>query len=451
MRAPRALRPPGPRALPVLGSLVDYTRDPLGFLDACVRDHGDVVGFELLGTPNFFLQRPEHIEHVLVTRNRNYIKEPFQRELLGGRLLGKGLATSEGEAWLRQRRLMQPAFHRQRIAGYGQVMAGFARQQLEAWRDGEIRDVNADMMRLTLGIAVKTLFGLELHGAEESAGPSLARIMDHFSQMQAFLFPEWLPTPENLRFRAAVQRLDTFVFSVIQQRRAAGGGAEDLLSLLLEARDEDGQRLSDPEVRDEVMTLLIAGHETTSLALTFCLHLLAHHPEAEAALHQELDTVLAGRPPGMEDLAALPFTEAVVKEALRLYPPAWTLGREALEDDEIGGWHIPRGAVVSANPWTVHRDARLYEEPLAFRPQRWRDGLEQRLPRFAWFPFGGGPRLCIGVSFAMMETRLVLATLAQRFRFESVPGEETVALLASISLRPKSGVRVRLRARGPSA
>jgi cytochrome P450 len=446
MSTSRPLRPPGPRALPVAGSILDYARDPLGFIEACVRDHGDVVSATMMGTPTFMLQRPEHIEHVLVTRHRHYRKEPFQRELLGGRLLGKGLLTNEGESWLRQRRLMQPAFHRQRLAGYGRVMAEHARRQVEAWRDDEVRDVNADMMRLTLGIVIKSLFDLELHGAAEAMGPALARIMEHFARLQSLVFPEWLPTPENLGYRAAVEQLDTLVSGLIQRRREAGGGSEDLLSTLLEVQDEDGQRMSDQQIRDEVLTLMLAGHETTSIALAFCMHLLARHPEAEAALHQELDTVLAGRAPTLEDLAALPFTEAVVKEALRLYPPAWSIGREALEDDEIGGWHIPRGAVVVLNPWTVHRDARLYEEPLAFRPQRWRDGLEQRLPRFAWFPFGGGPRLCIGVGFAMMEARLVLATLAQRFRFERVPGEE-VELLATVTLRPRHGVKVRVRAR----
>ena len=447
MSAARAPRPPGPKALPWLGAILDYSRDPLHFIEACVRDHGDVVGVDMLGTPTFLLQRPEHIEYVLVTRHRHYVKEPFQRELLGGRLLGKGLLTNEGESWLRQRRLMQPAFHRQRLAGYGQVMAEYARRQLDEWRDGEVRDVNADMMRLTLGIVVKSLFGLELSGEAEAVGPSLARIMEHFSRLQALVFPEWLPTPENLGYRAAIGELDALVSGLIQRRRESGGGGGDLLAMLLEVQDEQGQRMNDKQVRDEVMTLMLAGHETTSIALTFCLHLLSLHPEAQAALHQELDTVLAGRAPGMEDLAALPFTEAVVKEALRLYPPAWSMGREALEDDEIGGWPIPRGGVVVVNPWTVHRDARLYEEPLAFRPQRWRDGLEQRLPRFGWFPFGGGPRLCIGVGFAMMEARLVLATLAQRFGFESVPGEEKVELMASVTLRPKHGVNVRVRAR----
>ncbi|ATB33821.1 cytochrome P450 [Melittangium boletus] len=447
MSTARAALPPGPRSLPVLGTLIDYAKDPLGFIEACVRDHGDVVYVELLGQRTYVLQRPEHIEHVLVTRHRHYIKDAFQRELMGGRLLGNGLLTNEGEPWLRQRRLMQPAFHRQRLAAYGRVMAEHARRQLATWRDGEVRDVNADMMRLTLGIVIKSLFDLELDGKAEAVGPSLARVMEHFAGVQALIFPDWLPTPENLGYRAALGQLDALVSSLIRRRREAGGGeTEDLLSTLLHVQDDEGQHMSDPQIRDEVMTLMLAGHETTSINLAFCFHLLARHPEAEASLHRELDSVLGGREPTLEDLPALPFTDSVVKEALRLYPPAWTLGREALEDDEIGGWSIAKGSVMMMNPWTVHRDARLYEDPLAFRPQRWVDGLEKRLPRFAWFPFGGGPRLCIGMGFALMEARLVLATLAQRFRFERAP-EDDVELLPSITLRPKHGVKVRVRTR----
>ncbi len=430
----------------MLGSVFDYAKDPLGFIERCVREYGDVSFAHFLGEPTYLLQNPEHIEHVLVTRNRHYIKDKLLRELLGGRLLGKGLLTNDGDAWLRQRRLMQPAFHRQRLAAYGQVMAEHARRQLASWRDGEVRDVYADMMGLTLGIVIKSLFDLEVEGEAETVGPALARVMEHFASVQCLVFPEWLPTPENLGYRAAVERMDAFVSELVQRRREAGGESGDLLSLLLHVQDEDGGRMSDRQIRDEVLTLALAGHETTSITLAFCWYLLARHPEAEATLHRELDSVLGGRAPTVEDLPALTFTECVVKESLRLFPPAWSISREAVEEDEVGGWKIPVGAVVVMNPWTVHRDARFFDEPEVFRPQRWAEGLEQRLPRFAWFPFGGGPRLCIGSGFAMMEARLVLATLAQRFRVERVPDDE-VELLPSITLRPKHGVKVRLRAR----
>jgi cytochrome P450 len=431
----------------VLGAVVDYAKDPLGFIERCAwGGFGDVVYIDFLGQPTYVLQHPEHIEHVLVTRHRNYVKDKLQRRVLGGRLLGNGLLTSEGDFWLRQRRLMQPAFHRQRLALHGRVMAEHARRRLASWRDGEVRDVYADMMELTLGIAVKCLFDLETEGEAESVGPALARVMEHFADMYALLLPEWLPTPENLGYRAAVGRLDAFVSGLIQRRREAGNDAGDLLSLLLQVQDEDGSRMSDAQIRDEVLTLVLAGHETTAITLAFCWHLLARHPEVEATLHRELDAVLGGREPTAEDLPALVFTDHVVKEALRLYPPAWSLSREALEDDEVGGWRVLAGSMMILNPWTTHRDPRFFEEPEAFRPQRWADGLEQRLPRYAWFPFGGGPRLCIGSGFALMEARLVLATLARRFRFERVP-DDRVELLPSITLRPKHGVRVRLRAR----
>ncbi len=341
---------------------------------------------------------------------------------------------------------MQPAFHRQRLAAYGRVMAEHAQRRLSVWREGEVRDVYADMMGLTLGIAIKCLFDLELEGEAKSAGPALARVMEHFAKVHALLLPEWLPTPENLGYRAAVEQLDRLVSGIIQRRREAGDDAGDLLSLLLQVRDEDGGRMSDAQLRDEVLTLVLAGHETTAITLAFCCHLLSRHPDVEATLHRELDAVLGGREPTVEDLPALVFTDHVVKESLRLYPPAWSISREALEDDEVGGWPVRAGSMMVLNPWTTHRDPRFFEEPEAFRPQRWADGLEQRLPRFAWFPFGGGPRLCIGVGFALMEARLVLATLARRFRFERV-SEEPVALLPSITLRPKHGVEVRLRTR----
>jgi cytochrome P450 len=442
------MRPRGPRFLPLLGSLVAYARAPLAFLEDCAwGGYGDVVYLTFLGQPTYVLNLPEHIEHVLVTRQRNYVKDKLQRVLLA-EFLGQGLLASEGDFWLRQRRLMQPAFHRQRVAAYGQLMGEQAQRLLALWRDGERRDISDDMMKLTLGIVVRCLFGLELESEAAQVGPALNRVMDHFSTMQSLVVPGWVPTPENLGYRAALRRLYGTVDEIVRRRRATGGDTGDLLSMLLQVQDEDGSRMSDQQVRDEALTLMLAGHETTAITLSFCWDLLSRNPEAEALLHQELASVLGGRAPTVEDLSALPFTDAVVKEALRLFPPAWSLSRESVEEDEIAGWRIPPRSMVWVNQWTVHRDPRFYEEPLAFKPQRWLDGLERRLPRFAWFPFGGGPRLCIGLSFAMMEAKLVLAVLAQRFRLERV-SEGEVELLPSITLRPKHGMPMRLRAREP--
>jgi cytochrome P450 len=450
MSTRRESRPRGPRYLP-LGSIIDYVRAPLAFLERCAwGGYGDVVHFSFLGQPTYVLNLPEHVEHVMVTRQRNYAKDKLQRVLLR-EFLGNGLLASEGELWLRQRRLMQPAFHRQRIAAYGALMGEHARRLRDTWRDGEVRDISADMMKLTLSIVVRCLFGLGVdERAEAAVGTALARVIDHFATMQALVVPGWVPTPENLRYKAALRQLYETVDDIIQRRRQAGGDTGDLLSMLLQVQDEDGSRMSDQQLRDEALTLMLAGHETTAITLTFCWELLARNPEAEATLHRELATLPSDREPRVEELSALPWTEYVVKESLRLYPPAWSLSREAVEDDELAGWHIPARAMVWVNPWTMHRDPRFFEEPLAFRPQRWAAGLEQRLPRFAWFPFGGGPRLCIGSGFAMMEARLVLATLAQRFRLERV-SEGEVELLPSITLRPRHGLPMRLRARTQGA
>jgi cytochrome P450 len=440
-------RPKGPRFPPLLGSVVAYAKDPLAFIEDCAwGGYGDVTYLNFLRQPTYVLNLPEHIEHVLVTRQRNYIKDKLQRVLLR-EFLGTGLLASEGDFWLRQRRLMQPPFHRQRLAAYGQVISEHSQRVLATWRDGERRDISADMMGLTLSIVVRCLFGLEVEDrAASGVGPALARVIDHFTKLQTLIVPGWVPTPENLGYRAALRELYRIVDGIIHQRRQAGGDMGDLLSMLLQVQDEDGSRMSDQQIRDEALTLMLAGHETTAITLTFCWDLLARHPEAEAALHQELASVLGGRAPTVEDLPALPFTEGVVRESLRLFPPAWSLSRESVEEDELAGWHIPAGAAVWVNPWTVHRDPRFYEEPLAFRPERWADGLERRLPRFAWFPFGGGPRLCIGQSFAMMEARLALATLARDFRLERT-SEDEVKLLPSITLRPKHGLPMQLRAR----
>lgn len=441
--------PKGPRSFPLLGSVVDYARDPLAFLEDCAwGGYGDVAYLSFLRQPTYVLNLPEHIEHVLVTRQRNYIKDKLQRVLLR-EFLGNGLLASEGDFWLRQRRLMQPAFHRQRISAYAQIMGEHSRRLLTTWRDGESRDIAVDMMDLTLSIVVRCLFGLELeNSAAAGVGPALAKVIDHFSKLQTLVVPGWVPTPENLGYRAALRRLYRIVDGIIQQRRQSGGDTGDLLSMLLQVQDEDGSRMSNQQIRDEALTLMLAGHETTAITLTFCWDLLARNPEAEAALHHELATVLGGREPTVEDLPALPFTDGIVRESLRLFPPAWSLSRESVEEDALAGWRIPAGAMVWLNPWTVHRDPRFYEEPLAFRPQRWVDGLERRLPRFAWFPFGGGPRLCIGQSFALMEARLVLATLAQHFRLERL-SEAAVKLLPSITLRPRDGLPLRLRAWQP--
>jgi cytochrome P450 len=442
------LLPPGPKGRFPTGNLLDYTRDHLGFLTRCAREYGDVVRLRFVNVPVYLLNHPDHTEYVLVQNNRNFIKSRGERISLG--FLGDGLLTSEGSFWRRQRRLAQPAFHRERITAYGEVMAESAGRMVGDWRDGEVRDVHRDMMRLTLEIVARTLFGVPLKPAEfEEVGAALAVISERFTGRGGVFFqvPERVPTPGNLRFRRALGKLDALIYGVVGGRRARGeDDGDDLLSMLLAARDEKGARMSDKQLRDEVMTIFLAGHETTANALSWTWHLLAEHPEVERKLHEELDETLAGRLPTVEDLSRLRYTDMIVKESLRLYPPAWAFGREAVGACEIGGYHVPTGTQLIMSQWVMQRDPRYYEHPTEFRPERWADGLSERLPRYAYFPFGGGPRLCIGQSFAKMEANLLLATLAHRFRLRPASGER-VTPRPSITLRPGDGMRMVLEER----
>jgi cytochrome P450 len=440
-------RPPGPKGHPLTGNLFDYTRDHLGFLTRCAREYGDVVRLRFVNVPVYLLNHSDHIEYVLVRNNRNFIKSKGVRHSLG--FLGEGLLTSEGSFWRRQRRLAQPAFHRERIDAYGEVMVECSAHEVSGWKSGEIRDVHEDMARLTLDVVTRTLFGTLLTVEFEEVGAALETIAQRFTGRGGVLFhiPEKVPTPANLRFRRAVRLLDGIIYRIIEGRRTSGEREGDLLSMLLEARDEEtGEGMSDRQLRDEVMTIFLAGHETTANALSWTWYLLARHPEAEARLLEELDEVLEGRTPTVEDLPRLRYTDVVVKESMRLYPPVWAFGREAVEDCEIGGCHVPAGTQLVMSQWVMHRDPRYYERAEEFRPERWVDGSVEKLPPYAYFPFGGGPRLCIGRSFARMEAVLLLATIARKFRLrpaQELPFEPQ----PSITLRPRNGMRMALTKR----
>ena len=407
-----------------------------------------MVRLNFPGPPAYLLSNPEHIEHVLVKNNRNFIKDRVTKQMLG--ILGDGLLTSDGDFWRRQRRLAQPAFHRERIENYARTMVSYTERMLEDWRDGEERNVHHDMMRLTLEIVAKTLVNADIAGDAEDVGAALGTIMAHFSDQGNGVFlrmlPDSVPTPSNLRFRRAQRQLEEFIYGIIDERRKSGRDTGDLLSMLLHARDEDGSRMSDEQLRDEVMTIVMAGHETTAIALSWTFYLLGKHPKVEEKLHSELEVALDGLSPTIADLPRLPYTDAIIKESMRLYPPAWAIGREVLEDCEIGGFHVPAKTQMFISQYVVHHDPRFFDNPEAFFPERWAGGLEKRLPKFAYFPFGGGPRLCIGQSFATMEAILLLATIAQNFRLELVPGQ-TVQTQPSITLRPKHGIRVTLQTR----
>jgi cytochrome P450 len=423
----------------------EFWRDPLGFVTMCARTYGDVVAVRMGPRLAFQLNSPADIEYVLVKNHRNFIKHPALS--VNRYLFGNGLLVSEGDDWLRQRRLAQPSFHRAKLADYGEIMVDLAERMLAGWRDGETRDLHAELMHMTVRVATKTLFGTDLSDDEASAVEDAQRevMAAYYARFNSlfFLLPERLPTPTNLRMKRAAQQLDRVLHQAVLPRRDPDG--DDLLSMLLAVRDrETGEGLTPTQLRDEVMDLFLAGHETTAGALSWTWLLLMQHPDVEAKLRAEVGAVLGDGRATAADLPGLRYTEMVVKEAMRLYPPAWILGRQARSDCRIGGYRVPAGSLLQMSQWVVHRDRRYYDDPETFRPERWEAGRMDGLPKYAYFPFGGGPRVCIGNGFAMMEAVLVVATIAQRFRLALAPGQE-VRPLPSMTLRPAAGMNVVLR------
>lgn len=443
--------PPGPKGGPLLGNTLEYLRDQLGYVERAKRDFGDVVQLRLGPLRTYLVSHPADIESILRGHPEDFHKDKMTRWLIP--LVGEGLLTSEGSYWKRQRKLAQPSFQHQQIQRYGEVMVDQTEASIASWRDGEVRDPHTDLMRLTLAIVARTLFDAELSGDAEAVGESLETVMNHFmSPLRWFPLADYLPLPSSRRYWAAIRRIDEIVYRLIRERREAGVDTGDLVSRLLAARDEEGQGMTDRQLRDEVVTLVLAGHETTALALFFIFVLLDRWPEARNRLNAELDEVLGDRAPTAADVPRLKYTEWVVREGMRLYPPAWGIAREALVDCTVGGFDAPRGTQLFITQWLVHRDARWFDEPEVFRPERWDNDLVKRLPRCAYFPFGDGPRICIGNHFAMMEAVLVLATIARRFELRIEPGQ-TLELWPSVTLRPRHKLlmRVTRRSSPPSA
>lgn len=435
--------PPGPKRS--FRNLLVYGpgRDPLAFFTSLARTHGDVAHVRMAFEHVVLVSDPGDIRDILVTHQRHFMKG---RGLQSAKpLLGEGLLTSEGATHLRQRRLMQPAFHRERIGAYATAMTECASRLREKWVDGERIDVAQEMMRLTLAIVGKTLFDADVESQAPEVGRALNAVMESFWVMMlpfADLL-ERLPVPMLRRSRAARETLDAIIFRLIAERRASPGDRGDLLSMLLAARDEEneGRGMTDPQVRDEAMTIFLAGHETTANALTWTWYLLSRAPEVEARLHQEVDGVLCGRLPTMADIPSLRFVEQVATESMRLYPPAWMIGRRALRDYPIRDYVLPAGTIVVMSPYVVQRDARYFSEPDRFMPDRWTPEFKAALPPFAYLPFGGGSRRCIGESFAWMELVLVLSTIAQRWRLRLVPGHPVVPQPV-VTLRTKHGMKM---------
>jgi cytochrome P450 len=438
----------GPKYNPFALNLIRFRRDPLSFLQRLTHRYGDFATFRMGGQHMFLANRPDYIREVLVTQNSNYVKgRALQR---AKRLLGQGLLTSEGELHRRQRLLVQPAFHRQRIASYGQVMVEHADRTSARWKDGDTLDMNHEMTRLTLGIVAKTLFDAEVESEADEIGEAMTCIMEMFNLL---MYPfaeliEKLPLPQVRRYERMRARLDATIYRIIDERRRSGEDRGDLLSILLLAQDEEDGRggMSDTQVRDEALTLFLAGHETTANTLTWTWYLLSQHPEVERKLLEELDEKLRGRLPTFEDVPQLIYTEMVVAESIRLYPPAWAIGRRSLVDQRIGNYAVPANAIVLLSPFVTHRDARFFPDPSRYDPERWTPEAKDSRSPYSYFPFGGGPRRCVGESFAWAEAILVLATLASRWRARLVAGQR-IEPKALITLRPKHDIRMTIEKR----
>ncbi|HKW18018.1 MAG TPA: cytochrome P450 [Terriglobales bacterium] len=439
-------RPPGPPPKFPIGNMPLAADDPLSVFTKWAHEYGDIFYYRAAWLHVYFLNHPDLIEEVLVCNPRNFLKDRVVRK--SHWFFGEGLLTNEGDSWLRQRKFSAPAFHRERIAAYAKVMTNYAEQTAASWRNGEVRDLHLDMMQLTLRVVVRALFNLESEKTQQISA-AMNVMMGNATGVRMLLPPimRYLPIPQMVRVRRAVANLDQIVYEIIAQHHAAARDSGDLLSMLISARDEDGTRMSDKQLRDEVLTFLLAGHETTALALTWTWYLLGQYPEIEQKLQEELDRVLSGRAPEFADMARLPFTERVIKESMRLYPPAWSLARTVISDFELRGYTIPAGANVVMSQWIMHRHPGYFPEPEKFDPDRWLADRGNKLPRFAYYPFGGGPRQCIGAAFAMMEATLLLATIAQHFRLRVVP-DHPVIPIPSFTLRPKYGMRMTVESRG---
>lgn len=437
--------PPGPRGVPLFGNVLDAWKDPIGLMMKSWREHGDVVKFKFGPFDYLFLNDPDAIHHVLVDNAKNYTKS---RNYQGLKLvLGEGLVTSEGDTWRKQRKLVQPAFHRERLAGFAQSMVGDTASMLERWatRGPEAFDVHEEMMRLTFRIVGRTLFSTDVEVDADRIGPAVSAAIHHANDYAEAIVrvPQWLPTPANFRFKKAIATLDELVLRIIADRRKPNADQpNDLLAMLMAAHDDETKEgMSDRQLRDEMMTIILAGHETTANLLTWTWYLLSSHPDIARRLGAEVAEVLGDRAPSLDDLPKLKLTKMILEESLRLYPPAWAFERQAVAADTIAGYHVTPKTIIGIAPYTLHRHPRYWENPEGFDPERFAPERSEGRPKYAYLPFGGGPRFCIGNGFAMMEAQIIVAMIAQRHRLELVPGHPIV-LDPQVTLRPKHGVRV---------
>lgn len=439
----------GPRSILALSPLMAMRRNPLLYMEELHREFGDLIHYRTLGREVFMLFHPDMTQDMLVMRSRNHHQGRVMQR--SRKVLGNGLLTSEDAFHLRQRRLIHPAFHRQRVFGYGRAMVDYAERHQQTWHSGDVLDVHQEMMRLTLAIVGKTLFDTDVERDSRDIGQALNTFM-HLFKFAVLPFSEYLerlPIPPVLRLKKARAQIDRIIYRFIEERRRTGEDRADLLSMLLAAEDTEAgghERMDNDQVRDECVTLILAGHETTANALTWTFFLLAQHPEIAERLKNELDTVLGGQAPQPEDYPNLKYTEMVFSESMRLYPPAWGIARTVIEPYEAFGVTFPKNAIILTSQWITHRDPRWHPDPLRFDPERWTPQARASRPKFSYFPFGAGPRQCIGESFAWMEGVLLLASIARTWMFSIVP-QTKVELMPLITLRPKYGMKLRVEQR----
>ncbi|MBM4359861.1 MAG: cytochrome P450 [Deltaproteobacteria bacterium] len=429
------------------GTFTNFAADQLDFLQRLAASSGDVARFEMLARSFVLVRHPDDVELILVKHAKCVGRDEYVRVLK--RALGLGLLTSEGDLWKRQRHLMAQAFVPKRIASYAEVMVQVGEASLARFRDGDEVELHRETSRLAAEVVSEVLFGAGITPDEIAmVGESLEVLNDFFANSPESILsiPKWVPTPRNVRMNRAMARVDELIFRIVRERRAAVP-REDFLGTLLAAQDDAGVRMSDAQLRDEAVTLFLAGHETTALALAYTLHLLARHPEVERLLLAELEAVLGPRAPTVADVKALPYLECVLKESMRLFPPAWTMGREVLEPFEVRGHTLRKGEQILISQWVMHHDERWFPDPEAFDPERFSPARAKSIPKYAYLPFGAGPRVCIGSHFAMLEATLLLALIVRRFHVELLPGQR-LDFAPSVTLRPKGqGLRVRLRER----
>ena len=451
-------RIPGPSGLPLLGNMHQLLHDNLGFVVQMAHEYGDVVRYRLGPMPIYQINSPEGVQHILQDNNQNYSKDSLNFGSVK-KVFGNGLLSSHGEFWLRQRRLMQPVFHRRRVATFGELMSKASEEHLAHWAqktgDQAPLDIQEAMMALTLDIVLQALFNTRIGDEVEKFGKAVTTLLADmtFRFLHPYYPPVQVPTLRNRGFLRALKTLEEVIYQLVDERRQllAQGNTEqipdDLLTLLIQARDEEtGEGMSDRQLRDETLTLYIAGHETTALTLTWACYLLARHVNVAQRLEEEVAQVLAERSPTLADLPQLPFLRSVVDETQRLYPPAWILNRQSIGEDEIGGYRIPAHSFVAFSPYVLHRHPEHWENPAEFDPERFVPERVRQRHRYAYLPFGGGPRQCIGRDFALCEAQLILATVLQRYRLHLLPGF-TVQMQPLITLRPLHGLPMMLEPR----